>query len=111
MTKYEGNTIYHTHGDTLLAEVGMDLVGGGEYEIEAGDTVTFSMRKEQDTVPLIVKEVPTDTLVLRLEADETEALDSGEVNGHYVYDIKLRKADGYVCTFINMADLYILEEV
>lgn len=111
MTKYEGTTIYHTHGDTLLSKVDMTLMDGTEYQIEEGDQVVFKMRRESDEAPLIEKNVPTDTLVLRLEATETAMLGCGEVNGHYIYDIKLIKEDGYVDTFINLADLYILKEV
>lgn len=110
MTIYEGNTIYHTHGDTLIAHVNMTNADDTPYVIETGDRVFFRLKRDNGEM-ILSREVPTDTLNLRIEAAETKSLGQGVNNGHYRYDLELQKADGLVDTFVNMADLYILEEV
>lgn len=110
MTYYRGNTIYHTHGDTLFAQVGLRNPDGTSYSPQAGDKVRFILRAQYGTEPVLIREIPTDTLVLSMSAAETKALGQGVVNGHYAYDIELTKADGVVYTVIPAADIYILEE-
>lgn len=111
MTIYEGNTIYHTHGDTLVSHVSMANADRTPYVIQAGDRVVFRLKRNDGEAPIIEKNIPTDSLILRLESEETKALGWGVNNGHYKYDLELQKADGMIDTFVNMADLYILEEV
>lgn len=111
MTVYKGTTIYHTHGDTLMVQVGKLNPDGTEYETEEGDIVLFVLRKESGQGDILIRRIPSDTMVLLLSSPETKALGQGLVNGHYVYDIKLLKANGVVDTFINGADLYLTEEV
>ncbi len=110
MTVYKGTTIYHTHGDTLFIQIGMTNPDGTEYEPEAGDVVRFILRADTARDPVLVRQVPLDTLVVQMSAAETKALGQGVVNGHYVYDLELTKANGVVDTFIRDADLYILKE-
>ena len=57
---------------------------------------------------LILKDIPWDTLELRLDTEDTKHL---EQPGDYVYDIQITLNDGTVDTFIERAKLKITEEV
>jgi hypothetical protein len=61
-----------------------------------------------DPEPLILKTIPNDTLILRLESSETKQLEVRKVP--YVYDIELTTSTGTVDTFLS-GTLYSTEEV
>ena len=111
MTTIDGTKVTHTHGDTLFLTFPLENEDGTPYVIGEGDTLTFLLRKEPGRSPIIIKNVPTDTCLLCLTAAETEALGSGPINGHYVYDVKLTTAEGHVDTVINLGELFIKDEV
>lgn len=58
-------------------------------------------------VPLLVKDIPIDTMRLTLNPEDTKDFDFGK----YVYDIQLTKEDGTVDTFITKTTIKITEEV
>ena len=99
-----------TRGDTLKAQVHITDKEGNPYEIQEGDKVRFAMKKtynDADEDVLIVKDIPTDTLILTLDPEDTKNLPFGS----YVYDIQLTSAAGEVDTFITKASLTLTEEV
>lgn len=101
-----------TKGDTCILSVGIVDTDGNTYEPQEGDTIRFALKKSyNDARPLILKDIPIDTMELRLEPSDTKSLDAGSVKGKYVYDIELTKEDGTVDTFIARAEWLILEEV
>ena len=70
----------------------------------------FAMKKDYDdpdTEVLIVKDIPTNTLILQLDPEDTKDLPFGT----YVYDIQLTNSSGEVDTFITKAFFVITEEV
>lgn len=109
-----GNTITLTKGDTLDVEVQiLRQTGEDEYEeytpVE-GDSIRFALKsKYTDPEPLILKDIPIQSMRLRLESDETKTLKPGKVP--YVYDIQLTMLDGTVDTFIDRQKFYVTEEV
>ena len=115
MVKINGTTIIMTRGDTLVLQI--EATQDGEpYVPEEGDSMRFAMKTSrmnaqrtdyQDQVPIVIKDIPMDTMVLRLESSDTKQLDFGE----YVYDIQLTYADGTVDTFIAEARLKLSPEV
>lgn len=111
MTSVNGTTVTHTHGDSLFLTFPLVNQDDTPYEIQTGDKLTFLLRKKPGRSPIITKNIPTDTLMLYLTSEETKALGSGPTNGHYVYDVELETAAGYVDTVINLADLFITDEV
>lgn len=99
-----------TRGDTFKAQISITDKEGNPYVIQEGDSVRFAMKKsysDPDTEILIVKNIPTDTLILTLDPEDTKALPFGT----YVYDIQLTTASGEVDTFITKASLTLTEEV
>ncbi len=110
MVNINGSTITITRGDTLDALVEILLPDGGRYAVQEGDVVRFAVKQRYtDRKPLFVKEIPSGTMNLRLEAEETKLLKAG--GAPYVYDIQITMEDGTVDTFIDRAKLVVTEEV
>ena len=108
--KIEGNKITLTRGDSFAAKVTMRYRNTQEeYTPQAGDVVRFALKAScTDTgEPLILTEIPIDTLLLELVPDDTKPLPFGQ----YVYDIELTYASGKVDTFITAAPFVIAQEV
>ena len=110
MVKIEDNCITITRGDTLETPVSIELPKGRDYIPAAGDQIRFALKSTYaDDEPIIVKAIPNDTLILRLEASETKQLQARKKP--YVYDIQLTTPDGWVDTFIDRGSFYVTEEV
>lgn len=117
MVSIRGTNINLTRGDTLLIHIGMTNAYTNEpYIPVGGDSLRFAMKHPDikkdrsdyvDTEPLILKDIPIDTCVLRLDPDDTKGL----ACGRYVYDIELTREDGVVDTFISNAVFTIDFEV
>lgn len=112
MLKVKGTTVTHTRGDTanLLVTMMQELPDGSKepYTPEEGDVVRFALSDHYDDEnPLILKEIPIDSLILHLDPEDTEHLEFGD----YVYDIELTTVDGDVDTFIERAKWKLTEEV
>lgn len=105
----DNNNITLIRGDTLVAKV--DVFFNGEpYIPQEGDTIRFAMKrrfKDSDDKILINKEVPIDTLLLRIEPEDTKQLKMSKL---YVYDLQLTTANGDVDTFVS-ARIKLAEEV
>lgn len=103
-----GTTITLTRGDTFEAIVSATKKDGTQYIPTDGDTIRFAMKeKYDDPRPILVKEIPIDTMLLVIDPKDTSDLKFGK----YVYDIQLTKANGKVDTFISKAVLKLSEEV
>ncbi len=105
MYTIENNNISLTRGDTLIVQVNIKQ-DGSDYIPDSGDIIYFALKHNTmdskrerylDKEPLILKMIPNDTLILRLESAETKNL----AFGRYVYEIELTKEDGTVDTFIS----------
>lgn len=105
MYKLDGTRISLIRGDTLILEVEIEL-NGEPYEVQQGDEIRFALKRSEmkkdktefiDKEPLVTTIIPNDTLILRLESEDTAELPFGRYN----YDIQLRMEDGTVDTFIS----------
>ena len=102
-----GKNINLTRGDSLNVQVEI-LKDDVPYTPEEGDRVRFALKKDYtDDTPLIVKDIPTDTLILTLLPEDTKELPFDT----YVYDIELTFADGAIDTFIPKGKFKLTEEV
>lgn len=110
MVKVEGTTITMTRGDTLEVPVVIKTADGEDYVPASGDLIRFAVKSRyRDPEPIIVREIPHDTMTLRLESADTKLLAARR--RPYVYDIELSTPDGTVTTFIACASMYITQEV
>ena len=79
-----GTTITLTRGDTFEALVSATKKDGTPYIPVEGDVIRFAMKENYDDArPLLVKEIPIDTMMLMLEPSDTADLNFGK----YVYDL------------------------
>lgn len=106
MYEVSGNEIKLVRGDTFYAIV--EVYDGTEpYTPVEGDVIRFAMKhKYSDEECLILKTIPNDTLILKLEPEDTKELPVRT----YVYDIEITRVNGDVDTFIRGA-LTLLNEV
>lgn len=105
----DNNNIELIRGDTLYAKVDV-LCNGRPYIPEEGDVIRFAMKrryKDGDEKVLIDKIIPNDSLMLKLDPEDTKEL---KMNKIYVYDIQLTKANGDIDTFVS-AKVKLKEEV
>lgn len=109
-SRVEGKTIYLTRGDTFRKPVEA-LLPDSETELYSpveGDLIRFAMKRAyDDPVPLLVKEIPAETMVLTLDPEDTKELPFGK----YFFDIQITYANGDVDTFITKGRLRLTEEV
>lgn len=107
--KVNGTTIVATRGDTIKVFVPMAYEDGTEYVPAEGDSIRFALKKDyNDETVLIEKAIPTDTLLLKIDPEDTKGLPQPS---QYVYDIQLTYANGEVDTFIDKAKFKLTEEV
>ena len=105
MVNVNGRDITLTRGDTMRLQVTMTL-NGDPYTPVDGDTLRAAVKhpwlnpSQSDYVerePLIIKQIPTSTLLWELQPEDTKTLGFGP----YDYDIQLTFADGTVDTFLT----------
>lgn len=92
--------LYLTRGDSCPFGVKID-----GYEVQEGDTLTFSLVANIGDEPIITKTIPADQ-AFYLEPEETQ-IDAGV----YYYDVQLDTATGQRYTLITPAKFEITEEV
>lgn len=103
-----GTTINLTRGDTCYVRINITDSDGVPYIPSTGDKVRFAMKTAYtDRKPVLVKEIPIDTMMLVLTPEDTAELEFGR----YVYDVELTTAAGEVDTFITKAKFNLTEEV
>lgn len=120
MYSIDGQKIKLTRGDTLILNVKIytktEEGEKQEYTPVEGDSVRFALKRNKmnskrteyaDSEPLIKKDIPTDTMILRLDTEDTASLPFGD----YVYDIQITFFDGTVDTFIDQQPFIITPEV
>ena len=100
MHQINGTNILLTRGDTLMLK--LSLTKNGEpYEPQEGDTIRFALKQkytDPDTEVKVNKNIPSDTLILKIDPEDTKELLMGKT---YVYDIEMTDANGNVDTFIT----------
>lgn len=111
----KGTTITLTRGDTFIAQVTIKK-NGEIYTPQNGEEIRFALKRNSmnssktayiDKQPLIYKNIPIDTMLLKLNPEDTKDL----LFGTYVYDIQITFIDGSVDTFITNATFRITPEV
>lgn len=99
----ENNKIKLTRGDTAYIEVELDSC----YQIQEGDTYTFSCKKRVSDSEYAFKITWPAGEILQISPSDTKNLEFGK----YLYDIQLDTVDGEVFTLIGPAEIRIMEEI
>lgn len=104
MFRIDGTAITLTRGDTLLAQLSIEYDGEPYVPME-GDSLRIAVKHQElndartdyrDKEPLIKKNIPVGTLLMRLDPEDTKPLGFGK----YAYDVEITFASGRVDTFI-----------
>lgn len=104
----KGTTISLTRGDTFGADIEIFRPDGTLYTPNEGDQIRFAMKQKiSDPEPLILKDIPIETMKLIILPEDTKELPFG----NYIYDIQLTKANGTIDTFITKSKFILTEEV
>lgn len=102
------NTITLTRGDSFIARVDIVDCMGNEFIPSEGSTLRFALKEDyNDQRPILVIDIPVDTMILELKPEQTKYLSFG----NYVYDIQLTTVEGLVDTVIPKGRLKLSEEV
>ena len=115
MVKIENNVITATQGDTVETTVSIYIRDGQSdnyipFVPADTDVIRFAIKSSyKDAEPIIIKNIPNNTMVLRLEAEETKLLRARRKP--YVYDVEITFANGTVYTFIDCEKYYSTNEV
>lgn len=107
--KINGTSITMTRGDTLKVIISIETEDGSVYDPVEGDSIRFALKTNyRQEEPLILKDIPLDTMLLHLTPEDTKSLAMPKT---YVYDIQITHPNGDVDTFIDKAQLTLTEEV
>lgn len=109
MLRISGTTITLTRGDSAKIALDLEYNNGDPYKPQAGDVIRFALKKTYSDIlpPLLLINIPTDSLILHISAAESKQL----AYGQYKYDIQITTANGDVDTFIDRATFIVTEEV
>ena len=108
----KNNAITMVKGDTVILDLNVYDQDDNKYVPEKGDRMRFALKKRYDeNNPILVKDIPVDTMQFVIEPEDTKNLLCGEYHGRDKYDIELITAEGFIDTIIPRADFIILEEV
>ena len=103
-----GTSITLTRGDTFKRTLVLTDSEGNPFTPETGDEIRFALkRRVKDEEVLINKIIPNDTLMLKLDPEDTKELPFGR----YCYDIQITYQNGDVDTFITVSSFELTEEV
>lgn len=101
-------TVQLTRGDTARLCVSiMNETDQTAYAIEAGDTLTLTVKKSTKDIEPSFQKVITGASTFHIEPQDT----SGLAFGKYKYDVQLTTAGGDVYTVIVPTTFEILQEV
>lgn len=106
MFRVNDNNIALIRGDSGVFTVTVTDTSGGVVALNDTDVLTFTVRRTVRNPAIVLQKTITDG-VLSISPADTEALQFGG----YVYDVELKRADGYVDTIIPPHEFCVLEEV
>lgn len=106
MLTCNNNDISLTRGDSAVLLLKIQKSNESEYELQAGDSVLFTVKKSVYDTDVIIQKKLTDGAI-RLNPDDTKDLEYGT----YYYDVELTQSDGFVTTVISPQKLIIEPEV
>lgn len=106
MFQVDNNNISMIRGDSGVFTISITDTDGSPVELTGGDVLTFTLRRAARNPAIVLQKIIADG-----ELDIKPADTEGLTFGAYVYDIELKRADGYVDTVIPPHEFLLMEEV
>lgn len=106
MFKVVDNNISMIRGDSGVFKISITDTDGKPVELTKGDVLTFTLRGAVRNPTITMQKIIAGG-ELNIKPSDTEGL----AFGAYVYDIELKRADGYVDTIIPPHKFLLMEEV
>ncbi len=106
MFKVDDNNISIIRGDSGAFTISIADTNGSPVALTDGDVLTFTLRRTPRSPTIVLQKV-----IVNGELDIKPADTEGLAFGAYVYDVQLKRADGYTDTIIPPHEFCILEEV
>lgn len=106
MFKVDNNNISMIRGDSGVFTITITDTNGSPVELTESDVLTFTLRRAARNPAIVLQKIIADG-----ELDIKPADTEGLTFGAYVYDIELKRADGYVDTVIPPHEFLLMEEV
>lgn len=97
-----------TRGDTARLTVPIiNLANNGEYTMESGDILYFTVKKTAKDSDFLFQKSVTGSNSIHIRPEDTAALSFGK----YKYDVQLTTATGDVYTVIEPSTFEVMEEI
>lgn len=102
------NVVSVVQGDSLWTTLTLVDGEGNPYVPDPSDKIRFALKLTTDPeeVPLVTKDIPYDTLELKLDPQDTDF-----PVGDYVYDIEMELSNGFVDTVVGPCRFKITDQV
>lgn len=108
MLYIDDKTIKLTRGDTARLTVPIiNLANNGEYTMESGDILYFTVKKTAKDSDFLFQKSVTGSNSIHIRPEDTANLSFGK----YKYDVQLTTATGDVYTVIEPSTFEIMEEI
>lgn len=107
MLQITSNEVFLTRGDSADLQVIIYDLEGNVYELQTGDTLTFTMKYNCITEDIIIQKDITSGSTIHIHPEDTNGLNYGT----YWFDVQLTKADTKVYTVIDPHKFNITKEV
>lgn len=107
MLYIDGNNIRLTRGDTAYLTIPITTELGEEYVMQSGDTLTFSVKKNETMSEYLFQKKVTGSNEIHIEPNDTKSLPFGK----YKYDVQIDLTSGDVFTVIEPSIFELMKEV
>lgn len=106
MFTVQNNNISLIRGDSGAFAISVTDTDGNAVTLTDGDVLTFTLRRTPRSPTIVLQKTITDG-TLTINPSDTQDMPFGS----YVYDVELKRADGYTDTIIPPHEFLLLEEV
>lgn len=108
MLYIDDKTIKLTRGDTARLTIPIvNLANNGEYTMESGDILYFTVKKTAKDSDFLFQKSVTGSNSIHIRPEDTATLSFGK----YKYDVQLTTATGDVYTVIEPSTFEVMEEI
>ena len=107
MLQITSNEVFLTRGDSADLQVIIYDLEGNVYELQSGDTLTFTMKYNCVTEDIIIQKDITSNSTIHIQPADTNDL----AYGTYWFDVQLTKYGGDIYTVIDPHKFNITKEV